>query len=485
MVAVVARPTGLNDKLPAAVYAAREVEARLQECMEAFGYRLVETPVVEYSELFLRKSGEGIVDRLFTFEHRGRSLCLRPECTASIGRLFVEQLQHTPKPIRLQFAGPVFRYESPSRTRSRQFTALGAELIGVDGEMADAEIIALACEGLKWIGVTDFTLVVGHVGVVSQFLRRLNLDTRARQFLLTNMENLRKPEKGRAYVHDQLERLYPEPAERINRLGEKVAAFDPGDPVDGPPDDLEQEIHRVLDMMVESQDAVWKSSRGKEEIAERLLLKLRRPNEVRRIGYALDFIEKLGQIKGSPDEVFQGAEHLLDAYELDTALLGGLQEMVRLLVDYGIPERNITVDMGLGRGVHYYTGMVFEIHTSPLRGDSQGTPVTWEPRTDVLVAPVSQQEIGYAIEVAQHLRRRLHLCVELKLNISRGLGEALKYASRNGIPYVIILGADERDRRAVSVRKMVEREQVCLPFDELVQSAIFSRRSDGREYSPA
>ena len=521
----IAKPAGLNDKLPAVAYAAKKVKTRLQDCMEAFGYRLVETPVVEYSELFLRKSGEEFVNRLFTFERRDKTLCLRPEFSASIGRLFVEHLQHMPKPIRVQFAGPVFRYESPRRSRSRQFTIVGAELIGASGGIADAEIIALACEGLKWVGISDYKLVVGHIGVVNQFLKRLNLDQRARRFVISHMESLRKPEKGKAYVREQLESLYSEPAEKIKGPREEFAEFYPADqqPVDQL-SDVEHEINLVLDMMLRSREAVLKTSRSKEEIAERLLLKLRRADEVPLIGHAIDFAERLGQIKGPPSEVFQEAESLLDAYELDKVLLKDPKNMAELLACYGVPDQNIVVDMGLSRGVHYYTGMVFEIHTSPMKADSQlcgggryddllrilgsrqdtpaagfaygleriveelerlkGEPTTWEQRTDVLVVPVSQQEVGYAIEVAQYLRKQLHLSVQLNVEVTRSLGNTLKYADRYRIPYVIILGTEEKNQSAITVRKMLEREQISVPFNQLAHSTVFSRRTHAKKNLP-
>ena len=196
--------------------------------------------------------------------------------------------------------------------------------------------------------------------------------------------------------------------------------------------------------------------------------------------------------------------------------------MAKLLGCYGIPEQNIAVDMGLGRGVHYHTGMVFEIHTSLTETDSQlcgggryddllrvlgsnqDTPAAGfaygleritealdrrgkrrsimpERVTNVLVVPISQQEIGYAIEVAQHLRRRLNLSVELDVKISKSLGKTLRYASKRSIPYVVILGDEERNQRAITVRKMLEREQASLSLNELVHSAIFSGRPDAQE----
>src|SRR5258708_29629664 len=100
----------------------------------------------------------------------GRQLCLRPEFTASAARLYIDRYQHEPKPIRWQFAGPIFRYESPQRGHSRQFTMIGAELIGSSGISGDAEVMGMACQGFMALGFHHLTLSIGHVCLVGPVL---------------------------------------------------------------------------------------------------------------------------------------------------------------------------------------------------------------------------------------------------------------------------------------------------------------------------
>src|SRR5204863_1415825 len=119
--------------------------------------------------------GEEFVERMYAFTSYNRRICLRPEFTASVMRSYVRRLGGQPLPLRLHYAGPVFRYEKPQRLRYRQFTQAGVELIGAAGPAADAEILSLACQATEAAGVSDWTAVIGHIGVVSELLDSLAL----------------------------------------------------------------------------------------------------------------------------------------------------------------------------------------------------------------------------------------------------------------------------------------------------------------------
>src|SRR2546421_7376586 len=182
------RVRGTNDVLPPGDARLRGLEAGLRTSFERFGYQGIQTPILEPLELFLRKSGDEIVARMYAFSHWNRRLCLRPELTASVMRAFVDDLQGHGLPLRLHYAGPSFRYERPSRGRSRQFTQVGVELIGASGAAADAEVLHLACAGLESIGITKYRLVVGHLGAALQLLAQLGLSDHAQGLVLDQME---------------------------------------------------------------------------------------------------------------------------------------------------------------------------------------------------------------------------------------------------------------------------------------------------------
>src|SRR5947209_12967341 len=182
------RVRGTTDVLPPDDAHLRGLESRLRADFETFGYQGMQTPIIEPLELFLRKSGDEIVARMYSFSHWNRRLCLRPELTASVIRAYVDQLQGHSLPLRVHYGGPIFRYERPSRGRSRQFTVVGLELIGASGAAADAEVLHLACAGLESVGITRYRLVVGHLGSALQLLAALGMPDHAQALVLDPME---------------------------------------------------------------------------------------------------------------------------------------------------------------------------------------------------------------------------------------------------------------------------------------------------------
>ncbi|MCG2769977.1 MAG: histidine--tRNA ligase family protein [Anaerolineae bacterium] len=517
MVESVSRGTGLSDKPPEVAYVERAIIARLQDCLEDHGYRLVETPVLERSELFQRKSGEEWAGRLFSFEYRGQRLCLRPEFTASISRFFVERLQALPKPLRLQTVGPVFRHESHGRSRSRQFTMVGAELIGAGGFAADAEIIAIAWEGLQRLGLGRYRLVVGHVGLLSEFLTRLGLDGRACRFVLGHMEDLRKPERGAAYVRERLRQLYSGPSAWEDVMRGQAGEFTRG----GEQEVSEEQIGMMLDLVYASDGTERVEGRTREEIAARLHRKLRRAGEMDGILRALDFAGQLGHIQCPPEEALERTRAVLDSFGLDESTLVSLQKVVEMLGWLGIPAERMTVDMGMGRGLHYYTGIVFEIHAEDGGADSQlcgggryddllrvlganqDVPaigfaygvervrrgIEEEEREevgrldlhaspmDILVIPITEAEMQYAVEVSLRLRRELCMRVELQLKPGSSLGTSLAQANRRDILLVVLVGEDEARHRTITIRYMADRKQLTIPLDEVSEKDFLGDES--------
>jgi len=160
------RPRGTRDLLPSEMRSRRFVELRFRGVAERWGYREVATPAFEPLELFTIKSGEAIVDELYSFTDKGgRLLALRPELTAPVARLYVNELQSAPKPLKLYYFGDCFRYERPQSGRYRQFWQFGIELIGSALPEADAEVIALAQCMLGGVAL-DANIHVGSLDVL-------------------------------------------------------------------------------------------------------------------------------------------------------------------------------------------------------------------------------------------------------------------------------------------------------------------------------
>jgi histidyl-tRNA synthetase len=156
---------GMNDILPPEVSKWQFLEEKARGVLEAFAFRELRTPVLEYTPLFVRSVGEvtDVVEKqMYTFDDRdGRSVSLRPEGTASAVRAYVERAQWNKEPVtRWYYLGPMFRHERAQRGRLRQFHQVGAELFGVAEPSADAEMIAMLGTML-----VDFGLPAGAIEV--------------------------------------------------------------------------------------------------------------------------------------------------------------------------------------------------------------------------------------------------------------------------------------------------------------------------------
>ncbi|MBU3902326.1 MAG: histidine--tRNA ligase [Candidatus Thermoplasmatota archaeon] len=165
---MIQRPRGTRDFGPDEMFRRRQVENIMRKTCKTFGYREIATPTFESTELFTKKSGEGIVKQLYNFKDKaGRDIALRPELTAPAIRFYVNEMQSLPKPLKLFYFGNCFRYEEPQKGRFREFYQFGVECIGGKGE---AEVMALAVKMLENTGLKNFELRVGHLGILRNIL---------------------------------------------------------------------------------------------------------------------------------------------------------------------------------------------------------------------------------------------------------------------------------------------------------------------------
>lgn len=183
------RPRGTRDFLPEEMERRRWIEGKMRECARRWGYREVCTPTFEELELFTLRSGEAIVQEMYTFRDKGgRDLVLRPEITAPVIRMFVNEGKNLPRPIRWCYFADCFRYERPQKGRYRQFWQFGVELIGADTPGADAEAIALGDAILRETGVR-FEMKVGHLAPMKHMLGELPGERRTKVMQLLDRRN--------------------------------------------------------------------------------------------------------------------------------------------------------------------------------------------------------------------------------------------------------------------------------------------------------
>lgn len=169
-------PPGMRDLLPAEAAHVRRVTDGILGQMVRWGYREVVTPTLEYLEVLIRGEEPEAGARLFKLVDRdGEVLAARPEMTTPVARLVATRLRDGLRPLRLAYAGQVFRGRDAGSGRLREFPQVGCELIGSSTLEADAEIVALAVEALGAAGVRAFSLSLGHVGFLRGLLAGLDL----------------------------------------------------------------------------------------------------------------------------------------------------------------------------------------------------------------------------------------------------------------------------------------------------------------------
>jgi len=461
------RLRGMDDVLPPATYRLREVVDTLSEMAESHGYQLIDVPLLEPTELFLRKSGEALAPKLYAFNLANRDICVRPEFTASVGRLFVDQLQDAPLPQRLYYSGPVLRHEKPQRGRRRQFTQLGLELIGADGPTADAEVILAACDGLNALGIGDYRVVLGHIGATLEMLEHLELDLRARNFVLSNLENLARSDRGLPFVEERLATLYPLDTEMEPEEDLHLTAGMP-----------QEDARLLITSLLNRLDAdVALGSRSVDEIVENMLDRFSRPNQVPLIRQALGLAGQLHALSGPPGVALPAAAELLARHQISETPLRELEEIVSFLKAADLPEDSIEVNLGFGRGLHYYTGMIFEMYSTdpevagrqlcgggryddlitsmggrkltPACGFAYGiqrlTACLPEaeivPKVDLLVTAEDGNMSGALLRIARRLRET-GLGVETDARGRKGRSAA-QYASRREIRYLLTLAGED------------------------------------------
>ncbi|HST16706.1 MAG TPA: histidine--tRNA ligase [Gaiellaceae bacterium] len=162
-------PRGTHDVLPSEQPLWQLVTGTLAEVAELYGYRRIQTPNFEDTELFLRTSGSGsdvVQKEMYTFEDRGgRSLTLKPEGTAPIARAYLEHGMHRePQPVKLYTVAPMYRYAAPQKGRYREHWQCSVEAIGSDEPAIDAELIQLYTEFARRVGITQYELQLNSIG---------------------------------------------------------------------------------------------------------------------------------------------------------------------------------------------------------------------------------------------------------------------------------------------------------------------------------
>ena len=364
----------------------RQVSDALQSHLSANSYELVETPLLEETELFVRKSGGEITGKLYTFtDPGGHSVSLRPEFTSSIIRFFIERQDAHKMPVRWQYAGPVFRYDPDGDYR--QFTQVGAELVGLSGRPSDGDVLSMAWAGLAKAGLTDYRLRVGHLGVLRNLLDNFGLSEAAELFIIGNIQALKL---GTSTVNAV--------RERARDVGLLHGRLDMG--LESALEDMSKEAAEdfILGVLKESMPTPM-GRRSTDQIIARILRKVREADDPGAFDEALVLSDKLARLEGTPAKVLEQARDVAVDGGLATTPFDELEGLVEDLLGNGIPQEAVILDLGLARGISYYTGVIFELTSGPDEGISLGGGGRYDDLVMALGGDANVPAMGFAYNV--------------------------------------------------------------------------------------
>ncbi len=405
---------GVRDFYPEDQFIERYIFEHMERVCELFGYEEYGASVLEPAELYRSKTSEEIVnEQTYTFTDRGnREVTLRPEMTPTFARMIAGRARDIPLPARWYTIANVFRYERPQRGRLREHWQLNADIVGVEGVEADAEVIAVAHGIMRSLGADErnFEIRVSDRRILDAIYHSVGI---AKEY-----------------------------AGNVTRLLDRRAKID----------DFEEELTKLI---------------AHEEKAVRL-------------------VEELEHITST-------------AY---------LEELRTTLEHMGV--RNMVVDTSITRGFDYYTGMVFEVYDTdennrrsmfgggrydnllslfggdsiPAVGFAMGDvtardflethnlmPV-YSPATELMICVVEPEATSHAVQLAQGLRRE---DVTVAVNFpEKRVGDQIRQADKMKIPFVIAVGAKERDSGRYTVKNLSSGAEITLPADRIAEHLFSS-----------
>jgi histidyl-tRNA synthetase len=342
------RVRGTRDWLPHDFARLAALERLLLDQFRRAGYEPMRTPILEFAELHERKSGAGIVARLFEVSGGGPAeICLRPELTASIVRAYAEAAECPPLPARVSMSGPVFRFQPPTPGRGREFTQVGVELIGAGGPAADAEVIWLADWSLRALGFADASIRIGHVGLILELLSRSGLPPAATSALVESLSEAAAEGQSVRAIESGLQRL----GGWLRTEDDDALEWPPAaGPAEAPA------VDRLFRQLVP--DVTGRRSAG--EIIDRLRRKWDLGHSLSEVlSRVRDQVHALADLRGP-------AGPMLDRLDREYAALApesvaALRSLLDMLGHHGVDSGRIELDLGFGRGIGFYTQMIFEI----------------------------------------------------------------------------------------------------------------------------
>jgi histidyl-tRNA synthetase len=415
-------PRGTYDLLPEEAAVRRRIVEEARALVEGAGFGQIETPVFEDSELFVRTVGEAtdiVRKEMYSFDDRsGRSLTLRPEGTAPVCRAYIEHGMHKlPQPVKLWYAGPMFRYEAPQAGRFRQHSQVGVEAIGTDDPALDAELIDLLGHLYARLGLEGVRL---HLTSIGEAEARREYARELKDVLLGSD----------VFDADQRARIELNP----------LRAFDWDQP----------EVRELTETAPKMLDRLSPPDREHFDEVLRLL-----------DGAGIDYVLDPRLVRGLDYYTRTVFEFRSDALGAQSGIGGG-GRYDRLIEQIGgAPTAAAGWATGLER-VAQAMKAAAPAATAPTTASENGVSFLFavtEPRARERVfrsvSELREEGFGATMDLGD-----------------RSLKGQMRHASRLGVPWVVIVGPDEWSSEVATVRDMAAHAQEEIPLNALRQELV-------------
>ena len=424
-------PKGMRDIMGDDYYNYQGFFEKAQEIAEYYGFKPIQTPVLEYEEIFTKGVGDGtdIVDKeMYSVKTKGGDkLVMRPEGTAAVMRAYIEHgMQNKPQPVKLYYSGPLFRHDKPQKGRYREFYTFGIEVIGSPKSIMDAMVIHMGVLMLKEAGIENISLKINSIG-----------DAESRKDYLKELVNYYKKHLGKMNATDR-QRLKDNP----------LRILDSKDP-------------NLLQINADAPQSVsYLNSASKKHFKE-----------------VMEHLNEMG----------------VD-YELDHTLVRGLDYYTHTVFEFFTTQENkgdetaeensdeviVTKRLALGGGGRYdYLSKAMGYKKEvPGVGFGFGVDRIVEASNKIPKPRVKKKSKVYFIQLGTEAKMKSLKVIEIlrqnkipvRQSLSKdSLGSQLAIAEKSGIPHALIFGQKEALENTILVRDMTNRSQTTVDIDKLAK----------------
>lgn len=361
---------GMKDVFDSRARSKRIMLNNLVEFLESSKFEQIDLPVLEGTDLLLKKSGGTLASKMYSFvDPGGRNISLRPEFTSSVVRAYLNEEIDSKITTKVFYYGQIFRYSTENVVNLREYTQVGCEVIGASTHSSDIELLMTAIKGTN-LFLKDCSMRIGHMGIINQILNELNLSDRLKFFISEHLNIIKEGDSG------------------INRLKEMALKLGLISDMTNGELSTSEDRGELLQSYLKNMGMYNLGVRTIDEIQTRFLNKGIYAQSVESFISTLKSLYELISNKGGYNEILS---HLsTNCSQKVKEIIEDLSDVIEI-INKSSELNNIEIDLTLGRDIPYYTGLVFQV-TSEYQGED--IIVSQGGRYDDLVGVLGNNQIS-------------------------------------------------------------------------------------------